>query len=390
MQKAGRLLNLGADRQLCANLGVGDREEFESVEAVETPDRALKPGCVICGHRAATIAYGPLAPPPPGRWGAETDTMSRLEELPPDQRAALSILLRQRKTYAEVAAMLGISERAVHDRAHAALAVLAPGPAESLTRRRGRRSASTSSASRPGWQNGCARGRCSPRPRPPRAGPRRWQASCVARANCPSPPAPAPGSTGPGAQAQAPYSLAEAAASPSLWEPPAAPSSRVGGALLLAAIVVAVVVVLIVVFVGGGSSKKTASNPSTTTSSTSGKTAEPKAEARFTLKSPEPHSRSTGEVEILSEDGKQAFYIKAEHIPATKHFFYAVWLYNSPSSALPLSKSPPVGKSHTLAGAALLPENAGEFHEILLTRETNTHPTHPGHVVLRGRFSLKS
>ena len=52
--------------------------------------------------------------------------MSRLDELPPDQRAALSLLLRQRKSYAEVATLLGISERAVHDRAHAALAVLAP------------------------------------------------------------------------------------------------------------------------------------------------------------------------------------------------------------------------------------------------------------------------
>ena len=52
--------------------------------------------------------------------------MSRLDELPPDQRAALSLLLRQRKSYGEVASMLGIGEQAVHDRAHAALAVLAP------------------------------------------------------------------------------------------------------------------------------------------------------------------------------------------------------------------------------------------------------------------------
>src|SRR5207302_4113619 len=58
--------------------------------------------------------------------------MSRLDELPPDQHAALSLLVRQRRTYAEVAAMLAISEHAVHDRAHAALAVLAPGLARTL------------------------------------------------------------------------------------------------------------------------------------------------------------------------------------------------------------------------------------------------------------------
>jgi hypothetical protein len=51
--------------------------------------------------------------------------MSRLDDLPPDQRATLSLLLRRRKSYAEVATMLDIDERAVHDRAHAALAVLA-------------------------------------------------------------------------------------------------------------------------------------------------------------------------------------------------------------------------------------------------------------------------
>ena len=58
--------------------------------------------------------------------------MSRLDELPPDQRAALSLLLRQRKSYADVAAILGIPARAVHDRAHVALAMLAPRQARGL------------------------------------------------------------------------------------------------------------------------------------------------------------------------------------------------------------------------------------------------------------------
>ena len=38
--------------------------------------------------------------------------MSRLDDLPPDQRATLSLLLRQRKSYAEVAALLGIPQSA--------------------------------------------------------------------------------------------------------------------------------------------------------------------------------------------------------------------------------------------------------------------------------------
>ena len=62
--------------------------------------------------------------------------MSRLDDLPHDQRAALSLLLRQRKSYAEVASLLGIEQRAVHDRAHAALAVLAPREARQLSAER--------------------------------------------------------------------------------------------------------------------------------------------------------------------------------------------------------------------------------------------------------------
>ena len=62
--------------------------------------------------------------------------MSRLDDLPPDQRAALSLLLLQGKNYAEVAKLLHIGERAVHDRAHAALAVLAPREARALSAER--------------------------------------------------------------------------------------------------------------------------------------------------------------------------------------------------------------------------------------------------------------
>src|SRR5690348_16445547 len=62
--------------------------------------------------------------------------MSRLDDLPPDQRAALSLLLREGKQYADVAAVLRIRERAVHDRAHAALALLAPREARELSAER--------------------------------------------------------------------------------------------------------------------------------------------------------------------------------------------------------------------------------------------------------------
>jgi hypothetical protein len=324
--------------------------------------------------------------------------MSRLDELPPDQRAALSLLLRQGKRYAEVASLLGIAEQAVHDRAHGALAILAPaqareldaagrqlvgdyllGQQSSMVERMRSRTLLSSSAAANAWAQavagelaGLAAGGL---PEIPPAG-----------ADAADPPAPA-ASAGDGSQA--PYQLDQPSPSPTAPAPegsPRAPSSRLGGAILLAAIVAGVIVAIVLITSGGGGKKHATSTGSASATKAAGAA---KAKARFTLKPPPGNaSSSIGAVEVLSEGGKRAFYIQAEHIPATSHFFYAVWLYNSPTSALPLSKSPPVGNSHKLAGAALLPSNAAQYHEILLTRETSTRPTHPGHVVLQGPFSI--
>jgi sigma-70-like protein len=51
--------------------------------------------------------------------------MREMEQLGPDQRAVLSLVLTQQKSYAEVASLLGISEQTVRERAHAALDALA-------------------------------------------------------------------------------------------------------------------------------------------------------------------------------------------------------------------------------------------------------------------------
>jgi hypothetical protein len=142
---------------------------------------------------------------------------------------------------------------------------------------------------------------------------------------------------------------------------------------------------------GGGSSHSNTSSTSTSASNSTSTKTGPTVENQIALKPPRgPKSASLGVVDILSEKGKRAFFIEAQHIPASNGFYYAIWLYNSPTSSLPLSRSPAVGSTHRLAGGSLLPASSGEYHEILLTRETNPHPKHPGHVVLRGPFSLTS
>jgi hypothetical protein len=323
--------------------------------------------------------------------------MSRLDDLPPDQNAALSLLLRRRKSYAEVATLLGIEERAVHDRAHAALAVLAPRQARELTPERREevgdyllgqqasvseriRTRSFLDSSTPGraWANALSA-----------------ELTPLAGASLPEIPEEAPepgGAPDADSQAQRPGPAAAARSSAAHTARPL-PSSRVGGALLLAAIVAAVVVAIILIADGGGSHKHQGSSASAVGSSTgAGSTAttaaKTKENRRITLTSPDPASKSIGVAEVLSEGSKYAFYLAAEHLPASNGFFYAVWLYNSPTSHEALSRSPPVGSNGRLQGGALLPNDAGKYHTMLLTRETSQRPTQPGPTVLSGAFGL--
>ncbi len=316
--------------------------------------------------------------------------MSRLDELPPDQRAALSLLLRQHKSYAEVATLLGISERAVHDRAHAALAVLAPRRARELAPERRLEIGDYLLGQQPGVAERLRTRTYMSGSEPARAwaGEVATQLAPLAGTGLPEIPASA------GTATPRPQRVGDlSSAAPAAAAPPPLPASsqrisRLGGAVLLA-VLAAVAIVAVVLLTGGGGShsKKPTATASKTSGTTSTKTG-PSVENQITLKSPDPKSASVGVVDVLAEGGKRAFFIEAQHIPVSKGFYYAIWLYNSSTSFLGLSKSPAVGSTHRLAGGSLLPSNAGEFHEILLTEETASHPPHPGHVVLQGPFSL--
>src|SRR6202521_4163702 len=60
--------------------------------------------------------------------------MDPIDQLPPDQSAVLSLLLRQGRSYGDIAALLGIPQGTVRDRAHAALDAIAGDPVEPPTR----------------------------------------------------------------------------------------------------------------------------------------------------------------------------------------------------------------------------------------------------------------
>jgi hypothetical protein len=164
--------------------------------------------------------------------------------------------------------------------------------------------------------------------------------------------------------------------------------------VLLGLIVAGVIVAIVLLSSGGGSSHaggtRGGASASATTSSTGSSSTAPRAteDRRIALRSPEAGSKAVGIAQVLSEGSQYAFYLAAEHMAPSRGFFYAVWLYNSPTSHEPLGRAPAVGSDGRLQGGALLPADAGRYHTMLVTRETSDKPAQPGPVVLRGAFAL--
>ena len=253
--------------------------------------------------------------------------MSRLDELPPDQRAALSLLLLQHKSYAEVAALLGIAERAVHDRAQAAIVVLAPRQSARADTREppgnrrlparpaaGRRRASAHARAAEQLGAGARVGDADRRraagadgglepaghPSRPRRQ-RRRRRRCDGRST---------------ARRRSVLRLRLPAGAPRRRRPPrraSQRSSRVGGAVLLAVLVVAIAVA-VVLLTGGSSSKKPTATTTGQTASTVSKTG-PTIEDQIVLKPAKPGIKSVGAAYILAEGSKRAFFIDARNLP---------------------------------------------------------------------------
>ncbi len=317
----------------------------------------------------------------------------RLQEIPPDLRATLSLLLGQHKHYGEIAALLSIEEHTVHDRAHAALALLAPRQARELSAaQREQVGEYLLGQATPAEQSaavGCLESS---------AAARTWAQALAAEL------APLSGDL-----------PAIPAASSS-----ATPSSRRGGAILLGGLVAVVVVaVALIVGLGGGSSPSSAttstapgasseaggSSASTTTSSNPGATSstpakattpaksgksssEPRLTATLPLTPTDTTSKSLGLVEVIAEGNEHAFILAAEHLPPTNGFHYAAWLYNTPTDAYFLGGGTTVGSKGTLKAAQGLPTNASHYATIILTEEHEEKPKQPGPIVLSGPFKL--
>jgi hypothetical protein len=323
--------------------------------------------------------------------------VSRLEDLPPDLRAVLSLLLRQRKGYADIAGLLGIPASAVHDRAHAALALLAPRQARALTAEEREELGEYLLGPRPSARQLQARALLESS-----NAAREWvqalTVELVPLAAEPLPEVPRDPSSMAGEVAPPPYEPGPG--------PGRAPISRTGGAVVLGALAAAIVAaVVLIVGVGGGGSHSATSSTGVSTGTTSAGTqttsttgaagasttaAKPKIGKPLQLTPPEPGtSKAVGIAYVLSQGGKRAFYVIAQGLaPTTGGAFYAVWLESATAAPVALGSLPPLGPNGHTEGGGALPANAADFDRIVVTRETTRHPVTPGITALSGTFTL--
>jgi hypothetical protein len=343
--------------------------------------------------------------------------MSPIASLPADQQAVLNLLLKQGKSYDELAALLRIDREVVEDRAHAALESLGPEDLAGLTdeRRReladyllGQQSASERAATRQLLEDS--------------ASARAW-ARVVS-----SELAPIGGDALPeipdGAGAVTADVLDAFEGRRAATPPPAGPgptprpvptraTSRFGGVIVIAVLIVAVVVGIVLLVSHGGSDKTASTSPPPPPpppASSSGNGSE-SVESQINLSS--TSSKALAVIYVIRTQGHRTLALAGQDFPPSgpKYgIYYAVWLYNSPSDAQRLGFAPPVGTNHRLV-AALDPtrmpaSTAAEraekarvtrlmasfygYKEVVITRETANAGTRPGPIVVQGQITKPS
>jgi hypothetical protein len=339
--------------------------------------------------------------------------MSAIDDLSPDQRAVLQLVLRQGRSYDQLAGMLAIARDAVAARAHAGLEALAPDAARRLSPdRRGQiadyllgQQDDVAAAETRGYLAGSASAR----------GFARLVADAIEPvARDPLPDIPAPATAAP-AEPAPPLPPDEREAAGDIDTPPPVPapeptapaaprSSRLGGVLILAAVaaIIAVVVIVIVNHNSGGSDKSStqaATTPATTatTSPATTSTTPIVPKAQINLNALQTGSKAVGLAQVVTQGGQEAIALAAQHVSPNQNNAYAVWLYSSQSDSKFLgwinSRVGSNGQFTALIPPGSLPANAKHFKYLVVSLEPvsqnqKTAPSKPTQLILRGRLKL--
>jgi hypothetical protein len=359
------------------------------------------------------------------------------KQLPPDQQAVISLLVRQGRSYAQVAALLAIEESAVRSRAHQALAGLADGPPPAdvgdddvalisdyvlgqldESERIAALALLMDSASASAWGRGLAsqleplatvalpqvpsdgEPAAKPRRRAPRPAPAAADADAPAPRPRPRRPRPAPADAEP-VEAE-PVAAEEAEERPATRparrrpERPARPLLDRGRGVLLAAGLI-LVVAIVVFIVGSGGSSNPSSGPipasaATATSTTGGtgtgtSAASDGVLAEVPMKATTKGSSAKGEAAVVQNGSTKDIAFEASGLAAPGSSHYVLWLYESATQYKVLGEIPSVKKGVAGPVAIALPSDASSYRGVLLTLESSDAPTAPTTPVLLGSSS---
>ena len=315
--------------------------------------------------------------------------MTPLDDLNDGQRAVLQLLLRQGKSYDEIAALLKSEPAKIRSRARDAIADLGPDASDIGPERRdeiadyllGQQTASQRAATRE-YLRGSSAGRSWAR----------------AAANALTP-------IGGDALPDVPAEREEVAQAFDALQRRAerqeqvARSSRLGTKLLLAGVgVVLGIAVILALSIGGGDDDAPgtqATTPAETTTSAAVQTTPTgdkfEVVAQGTLQAPEGDSAAKGQVAIVRfpDNNQYRLALQASGLPpsSSRGSAYGVWLYTSGDKKQFLGfPDTTVGKDGKLETVSDLSPDTPAYDTVLLTRETAEAPKQPGALVLAARM----
>jgi hypothetical protein len=302
--------------------------------------------------------------------------MSALDSLPADQRAVLQLVLKQGRTYEQIASMLRMAPDAVAERAYEALDTIGPEPPAGLSDDKreelsdyllGQMSATGRRRVRDELEED--------------AGARGW-ARAVAAELRPLAGDALPEIPAEGAELDAAFDALSARHDA---EARHERSSRLGGILLLAGLGVLLVAAILWatgVF-GGGDDGDLANEPQATTAE------DVRPIAQVNLQPTQEGSNAIGVAFVVAGNDQQAIRVDAEGLPRAvrgerPEAGACIFLQRDDANEF-VGCFRDVDAQGRASASGVLPADVRQFQRLVVTRETGTEtPTRPGRVILRG------
>jgi hypothetical protein len=321
--------------------------------------------------------------------------MSRIEQLPADEQAVLSLLVGRGRTYAQIAGVLGIDQAAVRRRAQRALGALGGTTPPELDRPEGERIGDyllgqqsetdriqtivllTGSPAIRAWARAIAA-----------------ELEPLASAALPAVPGD-PDPTAPPARAPAEPDRARlllvpkshAARTPQQPRRPIREPDRGARVLLAAAVLLFAAIAVFITNSGGASAPARGPIPASAATSTS-TTSSSGILAELRMTATKSGSNAAGAIAIVKNGSTTEITFSATKLPVPRSGHYVLWLYDSSSHFEALGEIQSVNANGSVGPLAVtLPADAGSYHGVALTLEQSKARTNPGALVLSGASS---